>query len=320
MSYSQTTRTLYSFFKPLHPLSILLKLLIVITVAAAIESSPTQPSWAIVMVLFAALFLVPIAFQQIKKSQSLFRMYRYGLICQLLCAISLAMSFLMERGIGAGIFAIPYAVWCMEMLFYGLKIERKLTYLTTLITFGFLANASLWLVFDRFGVQPLGFSMWIVILTGVHFHFAGFALMACLSLFLYQNPKNRFIQMAIIMTIFGIILTALGITATQLGYGQALESASGTWVAISSFLVGLFFIKKSFKETPLIKALWFLGGMSLVLAMILASLYALRSVIPIEALTLPIMQALHGTLNALGFGNLVLIGWALRKTSVIPPP
>lgn len=319
MSYSQTTRILYGFIKPLHPLSILLKLLTLTTVAVLIESSPTQPTWAIVMVLFAALFLVPIAFQQIKKSQSLFRMYRYGLICQLLCALSLAMSFLMERGIGAGIFAIPYAVWCMEILFYGLKIEQKLTYISTLITFGFLANASLWLVFDRFGVQPLGFSMWIVILTGVHFHFAGFALMACLSLFLYQSPQNRFIQTAIFLTVIGIILTALGIVATQLGYGQTLESISGTWVAVSSFFIGLFFMKKSFKQAQPTKALWFVGGLCLVLAMVLASLYALRSVAPIEELTLPIMQALHGTLNALGFGNLVLVGWALRKTPVNPP-
>lgn len=143
--------------------------------------------------------------------------------------------------------------------------------------------------------------------------------MACLSLFLYQNPKNRFIQIAIIVTVIGIVLTALGIIATQLGYGQTLESISGTWVAVSSFLIGLFFMKNSFNEALPTKALWFVGGLCLVLAMILANLYALRSVIPIEELTLPLMQALHGTLNALGFGNLVLVGWALRKTPTIPP-
>ena len=182
MNNSQN-HTNFVLFEPLHPLSILLKFAILVTVAVAIGSSPTQPTWAIEMVLFAALFLVPIAFQQIRKSQSSFRMYRYGLICHLLCAISLALSFLMERGTAAGIFSLPYAVWCMEALLHGLKIERKLTYFATLVTFGFLANASLWLVFDRFGVQPFGFSIWIVILTGVHFHFAGFALMACLCLF-----------------------------------------------------------------------------------------------------------------------------------------
>lgn len=318
MNNSQA-HTNYVLFEPLHPLSILLKLFILVVVAIAIESSPTQPTWAIEMVLFAALFLVPIAFQQIRRNQSSFQMYSYGLICQLLCAISLALSFLMERGTAAGIFSLPYAVWCMEALFHGLKIERKLTYLVTLISFGFLTNASLWLVFDRFGIQPLGFSIWIVILTGVHFHFAGFALMASLSLFLYQKPQCRSTQIAIVTTIVGIILTAMGIIATQLGKGQALETFAGVWMALSGIFTGFIVIQKSLLEAMPIKILWFTGGLCLILAMILACLYALRSIIPLEDLTLPTMQAIHGTLNALGFGTLMLVGWAYRKISPIPP-
>lgn len=318
MNNSQN-HTNFVLFKPLHPLSILLKSFILVVVAVAIESSPTQPTWAIVMVLFAALFLVPIAFQQIRKSQSSFRMYRYGLICHLFCAISLALSFLMERGTAAGIFSLPYAVWCMEALFHGLKLEQKLTYFATLTSFGFLTNAALWLSFDRFGVQPWGFSIWIVILTSVHFHFAGFALMACLSLFLYQKPDSLPIQIVIISTIIGIVLTALGIIETQLGQGQELETFAGVWMALSGIFTGFIVIKKSLSEALPTKILWFTGGLCLVLAMVLACLYALRSIIPLEDLTIPTMQAIHGTLNALGFGTLILLGWAFRQVPLIPP-
>jgi hypothetical protein len=318
MNNSKPTHHL--IFEPLHPLSILLKISVIGSVAFLIKSSPMQPTWAIVMVLFAALFLVPIAFLEMKRAKSPFPMYRYGLVCQLFSAIFFAFSFLMERSTMAGIFSLPYAIWCMENFLHGVKINTKWVYLSTLITFGFLANAAIWLTFDRFGVQPFGFSSWIVILTGVHFHYAGFALMACLTLFLYQQPNDKFAQSIIFLNIVGVILTAIGITATQLGTGLELETFAGVWMALSAMLAGAFFIKKSFSEAQPTQTLWLLGGVCLMLAMILAGLYALRSVIPLEDLTIPFMQAIHGTTNALGFGTLMLLGWAFRKKTTQVPP
>ena len=180
-------------------------------------------------------------------------------------------------------------------------------------TFGFLANASLWLLFDRLGVQPLGFSTWIVILTGVHFHFAGFTLMASLTLFLFQNPKDRLTQITILSIIIGVILTATGIITSQLGYDHIIETMAGVWMAFSAMLAGFIFVRQSFLEKMPTKIFWFIGGTCLILAMVLAFLYAMRSIIVLESLTMPFMQAIHGTLNALGFGTLVLLGWAFKS-------
>ena len=310
---NSTTNKSNPFFEPLSPLSIGLKMSLLTVVALVVKATPTQPTWAILMVLFAALFLVPIAFEQLRRNQTSFPMHKSDLVSQFLCALSLTFSFLMERSTIAGIFAIPYAVWCMEIFFYGLKINTKLTYLATLTTFGFLLNASLWLVMDRFDIQPLSFTTWIVILTGVHFHYAGFALMACLTLFLCREPHDRFIQTTVVLLILGIILTATGITTTQIGFDQSIETVAGVWMAIAGMLAGSIFIKKSFPEPQPTQGLWFIGGVSLVLGMCLACLYALRSIIILDELTLPFMQAVHGTLNALGFGTLMLLGWAFRK-------
>ena len=112
----------------------------------------------------------------------------------------------------------------------------------------------------------------------------------------------------------------MGIIETQLGRGQELETYAGVWMACSGIFTGFVVIRKSFSETLLTKILWFAGGLCLVLAMVLAGLYALRSIIPLEDLTIPTMQAIHGTLNALGFGTLILLGWAFRKVSPIIPP
>ena len=300
-------------FEPLHPLSIWLKLSVITGISVGIKSTPTQPSWAVTAALFAALFLVPIGYQQVSRNSSGFKMSSDALVWHLPCAVLLAISFLFDRSSLAGFFALPYATWCMEVFLRGVKLDRKLTYLTTLTTFGFLANASLWLLFDRFGIQPFGFSTWIVILTGVHFHFAGFTLMVCLSLFLYQNPTNKPIKVTILCLIVGVILTATGITVTQLGFDHRIETFAGVWMAVSATAAGFIFIKQSFLENNPTKIMWCIGGICLVLAMILACLYALRSIIALEMLTLPFMQAFHGTLNALGFGTLVLLGWAFKK-------
>lgn len=299
--------------EPLNPLGIGLKLSVLFVIAMANKSTPTQASWAITMVVFAALIIIPIAIEQVSKHPSVFFLSSDILLWHLPCAMFLALSFLMNRSPLAGIFSLPYASWCMEVFLRGIKYEKKLPYLTYLITFAFLANASIWLLFDRFGIQPLGFSAWIVILTGAHFHFAGFALMVSLSLFLSLNPHNQLVRMTIIAIVMGIVLTASGIITTQLGLGHELETIAGVWMSISATSAGYIFIKHSFAQSSPTKYLWLIGGVCLILAMVLAFLYAMRTILALEFLSMSFMQAIHGTLNALGFGTLVLLGWALKK-------
>lgn len=298
---------------PLNPIGFWIKIYVLTFVFIVLKSSPSQPTWAIILVLFAVLVLVPIGFQQVSKRQSMFKMDTEDLVLHMPCAFLLAMSFLLDRGNLAGIFALPYATWCVETLLRGLKIEKNWIYLTTVAIFTFLAIGSLWLLFDRFGIQPLGFSSWIVILTSVHFHYAGFTLLTSLVLFLYEKPDDRFILNVSISVILGVFFTALGITLTQSDYGHVYETLAGVWMGSSATVAGVMFIKKGFIEKKATKILWLLAGSCLVLAMILACLYALRSVFPLDMLTLPFMQTIHGTLNALGFGTLMLLGWALKK-------
>ncbi len=295
-------------------MGIWLKLSVLVFVYVVLKSTPSQPTWAIILVLFAALFLVPIGFHQINQRQSMFRIDDEGLILHMPCVLFLAISFLLDRSILAGIFALPYATWCVETFLRGLKIEKNLVYITTATVFVFLAIGSIWLLFDRFGIQPLGFSNWIVILTGVHFHYAGFTLVTSLILFLYQKPDNRWTRIVTISVIIGVFFTALGISLTQSDYGHIYETIAGVWMGSSTIAAGCVLIKNSLFEKRAIKILWSLAGICLILAMILAFLYALRSVIPLDILTLPFMQTVHGTLNALGFGTLMLVGWALKKS------
>jgi YndJ-like protein len=302
------------FVEPMHPLSIWLKISVILAVAYGLNVHPTYPSWAVVMVLVAAFLLVPIGYQQFThRYNSLFKTNKI-LSWHLPATLFLAFSFILEQGLVAGILALPYFLWCLTILIRAIfPIHFSLKHLCLVITWSFLTNAATWLIFDRFNYQPFGFSEWIVLLTGAHFHYAGFTLMASLSLLFNDNPTHFLIKTTIWSVIIGAVLTALGITTTQLGLPHFIETIAAVWMALSGVLSGFIFIRFSFKEKGLTQKLWFLGGFCLLLGMILAFCYAIRPLYPISILTIPFMQAVHGSLNALGFGTLTLVGFGLKK-------
>jgi hypothetical protein len=302
------------FVEPKGPLSIWLKISVILAVAYRLEVHPTYPSWAVIMVLVAAFLLVPIGYQHFTYRYNFLFKTNKILAWHLPAALLLAFSFVLEQGILAGLLALSYFLWCLTIVLRTLfPIQFSLKYLCYIVTWGFLTNAATWLVFDRFDVQPFGFSAWIVLLTGAHFHYAGFALMASLSLLFSDNPDNLWIKTTIWSVIMGVVLTALGITTTQLGLPHFIETIAAVWMALSGVLSGFIFIKFSLKEKGITQKLWFLGGFCLLLGMILAFCYAIRPIYPISILTIPFMQAVHGSLNALGFGTLTLVGFGLKK-------
>jgi YndJ-like protein len=293
--------------------SLWMKCAFVLFISIDIGARPTHPTWAIAMTLFAAFVLIPIGYQLIMKMQNDFSLSMDALKGHWIAVVLLAMSFRYETSNFTGCMALPYFLWCLSVLITGFKFKFSLTYLTTFATFGFLTNAALWLVFDRFGYQPLEFTAWIVLLTGAHFHYAGFALTASLALLLIENPNNILAKRATIGVLLGVVLTAIGITTTQLGYSHFLETMAGVWMSVSAILTGVAYFQRSLIETSKARFFWRIGAICLFLGMILAFLYALRNIILIPFLTIPMMQAIHGSLNALGFGTLMLFGWATVK-------
>lgn len=137
--------------------------------------------------------------------------------------------------------------------------------------------------------------------------------MASLSLLLSDNLNNFLVKTTIWCVIMGVVLTALGITTTQLGLPHFIETIAAISMALSGVLSGFVFIKFGFKETGFTQKLWILGGFCLFLGMILAFCYAIRPIYPLSILTIPFMQAVHGSLNALGFGTLTLVGFGVKK-------
>lgn len=297
--------------KPQNVLGNLLKCLFLGIVYSVSKPQPTHFNWSHLLILYAILFLIPLVLSILsdinvpkytaeKLSESLF-----------LAAILVVFSLCTEGGIVAGILTLPYLLWCVLTSFFFFKNSKnkEITVENTIfLAFVFLVVGAIWLVFDRFDIAPLGFSVWIVRLTAAHFHYAGFALTMSLALALQYFKAQKTLKNLIFAVILGVALTAVGITTTQIFGNIFIETLAAMLMSVTAFCVGIFYTINGFKAKGIVKFLWTIGGLCLVMAMILAFLYGIRHFLPISWLNIPNMQGLHGTLNALGFGNLILWG------------
>src|SRR3989442_5027030 len=110
-------------------------------------------------------------------------------IVQPLGAVSAFVSFFISPGRTAGVIALGWLLTCAVASLAGLVelIERRSlrpVHLVPAAALAYLSVGAGWLVLSRAGLRPEGFSHEIVELTGVHFHYAGFAatLMAPLTM------------------------------------------------------------------------------------------------------------------------------------------
>ena len=183
----------------------------------------------------------------------------------------------------------------------------------------YLPVGGVWALFDQLKFQPMGFSGIIVLLTGVHFHYAGFALPRLTGLWLERQKQSVPFRMACWGVIAGVPLVAVGITTSQMRMSPAIELVSVTILALSAFAVSLgqttWAVRSSFLP-PLSRLLFAAGGICLAAGMVLATIYGWRSVFPVAWATIPAMYAVHGTLNSLGFCLPGFLAWHFMPGSL----
>jgi hypothetical protein len=178
---------------------------------------------------------------------------------------------------------------------------------------GYLLVAGAWLVASRAGVQLLAFHEPIVLLTAVHFHFAGFA-SAVLAGLTYERFRDSrwkvLLRVALLAVVCGpgilglafllgpkwkllaallIALGQLGLAGGMVQVGIAAKKGSGRW-------------------------LLFAAGASVATGMALAAVWAIGEY-PLQAfVNIRQMAEFHGVLNAVGFAVCGLVGWRVLRS------
>jgi hypothetical protein len=168
-------------------------------------------------------------------------------------------------------------------------------------------------VLSRLGVAPINFDPVIVLLTAMHFHYAGFLLPLMTGL-AGRRLRTRLARLAALGVILGMPLTAFGITTSQLGLGHVPEMLAVMITALAGLTAAGLHLQLAARRTRrrLVGICWLIAGLSLAFSMVLALMYGSRFYYPMAWLDIPLMRALHGSANGLGFGLIGVVGWYLH--------
>lgn len=265
------------------------------------------------VVFFAIFVIVPLGLSVVANESKL---YKLVVFAQPIAALITLTSFFFEKSVLSAALASAWLILNILIALFGLArlISRRNHPLEELsIDAGllYLPVAGLWLVIYRLGVQPFGYGEIIILLTAVHFHFAGFAtpIIAGMSgrVLARRNYPQRVFAIVVLAIVAAMPLVAAGITFSPwLGFAGALLLTVGV-VMLAVLTVG--WVIKSI-TSRVWRTLLSIGAIASCVAMVLACLYAYSLATKTLIITIPGMALTHGLLNAFGFVTCSLIAWS----------
>jgi len=227
-------------------------------------------------------------------------------------------SFFLDNRTSAAWFASAWLLVCAAFAGDGLRRfvisgTKSFTQFCFAAGEGYLLVAGAWLVASRAGVQLLAFREPIVLLTAVHFHFAGFASAVLGGLTYERFRESRWkalLRIALLAVVCGpgilglafllgpkwkliaallIALGQLGLAGAMVRVGIVVRTGSGRW-------------------------LLFVAGASVAVGMVLAAVWAIGEY-PLQTfVNIRQMAEFHGVLNAVGFAVCGLVGWRVLRS------
>ena len=267
------------------------------------------------VVLFGVLVVVPLGISLVEPhDQQTASVYRLVVFAQPVAALATVASFFLETGPLAASLSCAWLVLSILVALFGLaRLKSRGLYPVAQLSIDagllYLPVAGVWLVIYRLGIQPFGYGETIILLTVVHFHFAGFAapIIAGMNGRVLAHRKHP--QKIFAASVFGIVaampLVAAGITFSPwLGLIGTLLLTAGL-VLLAVLTVGWVMPAVPLRKRRLLLA----GALSSCSAMVLACLYAYSLATKTLILDIPIMAMTHGLLNAFGFVTLNLLAW-----------
>ena len=266
------------------------------------------------VVLFAIFIIVPLGLSVVDQSSS--SLYKLIVFAQPVAALVTLTSFFFDKGVFSAALSSAWLILNLLIALLGLSrfTSRRVHPIEELsIDAGllYLPVAGVWLVIYRLGVQPFGYGEMIILLTVIHFHFAGFATLIIAGMngriLARRNHPRGVFAVVVLALVAAMPLVAAGITFSPwLGFAGALLLTVGL-LMLAVLTVGW--------TWPLItppgwRVLLLIGAIASCAAMVLACLYAYSLATNTLIITIPGMAMTHGLLNAFGFVTCNLIAWS----------
>lgn len=217
----------------------------------------------------------------------------------LLAAIVLTIAFALPAGPVAAALSMPWLAIALTAAagavthgvpyLPGLLLPRSAPDLGVDVSLGLLGAGAVFLSCDRLGFRPMDFDSVTILLTGTHFHFAGFGLLALTSLLAVSRPLLR---LPVIGLVVGIPLTALGFVTAS----NEIAAAGAVVVGLSGIAVAVALIANGTVDTRR----WTLraAGVALLVGMPMGIAWSLAILFGFSFIDLDTMVRTHGALNA----------------------
>ena len=277
------------------------------------------------LLLFGPLVAVPGGLSMVLGRRGEGRLWGEAVVVRLL--LPAALCAIVSRWIApsapAAVLAAPWLLVTVLVALLGLqRIIRRgfapLEELTVDAGLLYLPVGGGWLLLSSAGLEPMGFDATIVLLTAVHFHFAGFSAAVIAGLagraFRARGSANEGVKtlalaayrFAATIVIFGPPLVAVGIMASPI-----VEVISGVALSIGMLTLAFVLVLVALTGSPLLpRLLLCVAALSLTATMALSMTYAAGEYVGEELVSIATMAATHGVVNVLGFtlcGGLGLI-------------
>jgi YndJ-like protein len=273
-------------------------------------------------VLVATPLALPLAAPSERASHALLA-HRAALAAQPLAAALVVTAFVLPPSLPAALLAVAWLVPTGLAALTGLlrllaRRDARADELCIDAGLIYLPIGAVWLLFNRLSLNPLGFRDTIVLLTAVHFHYAGFAAPILAGLLGRRVASARpaawpLFRLVAGGVIAGIALVAAGITLAR--YTPLVEVAAALLFAASLLGLAALALRVGVPATTgrFVRALLAISAASLVVTMLFAALYAVGQFLSIPIVGIPRMVQVHGCLNALGFVLCGLLAWTLTS-------
>ncbi len=266
------------------------------------------------VVFWALLVVVPLGLSVVEQGGS--RLYKLAVFAQPIAALLTVSSFFLEKGVLSAALSSAWLILNVLIALMGLvrltsRGFHRVEELSIVAGLLYLPVAGAWLVVYRLGIQPFDYGETIILLTAVHFHFAGFGAPIIAGMvgrvLSRRNYPQKIFGVSVVALVAAMPLVAAGITFSPwMGFAGALLLTVGL-LMLAVLTVGWVF--PSITSTAW-RALLLIGAISSCAAMVLACLYAYSLATQTLIITIPGMAMTHGLLNAFGFVTCSLIVWS----------
>jgi hypothetical protein len=277
----------------------------------------------IIEILFslAPLVIVPLGLQLVEKTpfpSTAPRLRHLTRLALLVCALVAVASFFLPAGIFAALATVPWLFVCLlnavsgsQRIFrHGL---RPLSQLCSSIGQLYLLIGGIWFVFSRIGARPVGFYEPIVLLTAVHFHYAGFAApILAGALLRFLRLRSSYQHWALHAAV-GCVLAGPALLAAGFLLGPRAKLAAALVLVIGEIGLAAWTLPALSRVKPRSAQIFLaLSAVSVIAAMLFAGLWAVGEYPFQPMLNIPQMAQVHGTINAIGFVFCGVFGWTLH--------